>query len=226
MNKNLSILAIILVLLGIAGYVLYQNVESNSKEDLMVTTTVTAVEQNKNAGSPLDAELNKEVQENQDSKIVENKWEGTHIMADGTIMTKAGEKVSGAIILANGEIRMSDATIVTPAFDLRNNGDTSNAVVDAPKHVVIDVVGIDFEYDIKQIKVKKGDTVTINFKSNQGFHDWAIDEFRAFTKRVNEGEGITSVTFIADKVGTFQYYCSVMNHRQMGMLGYLIVEER
>ena len=90
--------------------------------------------------------------------------------------------------------------------------------------MVIDVVGIDFEYDIKQIKVKKGDTVTINFKSDKGFHDWVVDEFDAATERVNEG-GTTSVTFVADKVGTFQYYCSVMSHRQMGMVGYLIIEE-
>jgi len=34
----------------------------------------------------------------------------------------------------------------------------------------------------------------------------------------------TSVTFVADKTGTFEYYCSVGNHRAQGMVGKLIVE--
>jgi nitrite reductase (NO-forming) len=143
-------------------------------------------------------------------------------------MNKDGKEVTGASIRADGKIQLSDGTIVTPAFDLRSTTDSRPTPVTTKpsEHVVIDVAGIDFEYDIKQIKVKKGDTVTINFKSNKGFHDWVVDEFNAATERVTEKDGITSVTFVADKVGTFQYYCSVMNHRQMGMIGYLIVEEK
>ncbi len=89
--------------------------------------------------------------------------------------------------------------------------------------VVVEISGKNFEYDVTEIKVSQGDTVTINFTSTSGFHDWVVDEFDAKTAQVNAG-GETSVTFVADKAGTYEYYCSVGNHRAQGMVGTLIVE--
>lgn len=85
------------------------------------------------------------------------------------------------------------------------------------------VGGVNFVFDLKEIRVKKGDTVTINFTSNGGLHDWGVGEFSARTSRVNSGSS-SSVTFVADKAGTFEYYCNVGNHRAQGMIGNLIVE--
>ena len=73
------------------------------------------------------------------------------------------------------------------------------------------------------IKVKKGDTVTINFMNKEGIHDWVIDEFGVRTPKIQAGQS-ASVTFVADKTGTFEYYCSVGSHRARGMRGNLIVE--
>ena len=70
--------------------------------------------------------------------------------------------------------------------------------------------------------VNEGDTVRIEFTSGQGFHDLVVDEFGAATSQVKDGES-TSVEFKTDKKGTFEYYCSVGSHRQMGMKGNLIV---
>jgi plastocyanin len=86
------------------------------------------------------------------------------------------------------------------------------------------LTGKNFAFSQKEIRVKKGDTVTINFESTNGFHDWTVDEFNAKTQQVEVGTK-TSVTFVADKVGTFEYYCSVGSHRQAGMVGILAVEE-
>ena len=72
------------------------------------------------------------------------------------------------------------------------------------------------------IVVNEGDKVRIELKSGQGFHDWIVDEFNAATPRVKDGES-TFVEFIANKKGTFEYYCSVGEHRQMGMKGSLII---
>ena len=83
--------------------------------------------------------------------------------------------------------------------------------------------GKNFSFDKTEIKVKKGDKVTINFTSADGFHDVVIDEFSAKTERVRTG-GTSSMTFVADKTGTFEYYCSVGQHRMNGMVGKLIVE--
>jgi len=74
-----------------------------------------------------------------------------------------------------------------------------------------------------EIKVQKGDRIHIEFESTSGFHDWVIDEFDAATQKVSEGE-TTSVDFIATETGTFEYYCSVGNHRAQGMKGNFIVE--
>src|SRR3989344_9570471 len=72
------------------------------------------------------------------------------------------------------------------------------------------------------IVVNEGDKVRIELKSGQGFHDWVVDEFNVATPRVKDEES-TFVEFIADKKGTFEYYCSVGEHRQMGMKGSLII---
>ncbi len=86
-----------------------------------------------------------------------------------------------------------------------------------------DITGKNFAFSQSEIRVKKGDNVRINFTSTDGFHDWSIEGFNASTKQVNTGES-ASVEFVAGKAGTFEYYCSVGNHRQLGMKGNLLVE--
>lgn len=85
------------------------------------------------------------------------------------------------------------------------------------------VEGFNFKFSPSEIRVKKGDTVKIVFKNTGGFHDWVVDEFSAKTKALKAPEEET-ITFVADKAGTFEYYCSIGSHRQMGMKGNLIVE--
>lgn len=80
-----------------------------------------------------------------------------------------------------------------------------------------------FKFNLKEIKVNKGDTVKIHLVNKGGFHDWVLDEFNAKTDTI-QGDQTADIEFVADKVGTFEYYCSVGNHRQMGMKGNLIVE--
>lgn len=85
------------------------------------------------------------------------------------------------------------------------------------------IVGGNYKFDVKEIKVKKGDMVKIIFKNEEGMHDFVLDEFNAKTNVLKEGEEET-LTFVADKSGTFEYYCSVGQHRKMGMVGKLVVE--
>lgn len=88
---------------------------------------------------------------------------------------------------------------------------------------VYEISGKNFSFDIKEIRVQKNDTVIIKFTSTDGFHDFVIDEFDARTEKIKTGD-TTSVTFIANKTGTFEYYCSVGSHRVSGMTGKIIVE--
>ncbi len=74
-----------------------------------------------------------------------------------------------------------------------------------------------------EIRVKQGDKLRITFTNSGGTHDWVVDEFDARTKIVQTGESDT-IAFVVDKKGTFEFYCSLMDHRAKGMVGKLIVE--
>ena len=107
------------------------------------------------------------------------------------------------------------------ATETSTTNDTKNGTQMTPT-VTIDLTGKNYSFSKKEIRVKEGDAVAINFTSESGFHDWVVDEFNARTKQVQTGNS-SSVTFVADKKGTFEYYCSVGQHRANGMFGKLIV---
>ena len=71
--------------------------------------------------------------------------------------------------------------------------------------------------------MKKGETVELAFRSLDAIHDFNLDEFEAQTNQIGEGEEEV-IEFTVNKVGTFEFYCSVANHRQMGMKGKFVVE--
>ena len=85
------------------------------------------------------------------------------------------------------------------------------------------ITGSNFSFSDEEIRVNEGDTVRVTFVNSEGTHDWKLDEFGAATKVLNGG-GQDTVEFVANKKGSFEYYCSVGTHRQMGMKGTLIVE--
>jgi plastocyanin len=86
------------------------------------------------------------------------------------------------------------------------------------------VEGSNMKFVPSTMEVKKGDTVKITFKNVDGFHDFVIDEFKVKTKQIKSPSEET-VEFVADKAGSFEYYCSVGKHREMGMKGTLTVKE-
>ena len=86
------------------------------------------------------------------------------------------------------------------------------------------VAATNFAFTPKEIRVKAGDTVRVTLTNNGTMpHDWKVDAFNAATKVITNGQTDT-VQFVASKAGTYEYYCSVGTHRQMGMVGTLIVE--
>jgi plastocyanin len=113
------------------------------------------------------------------------------------------------------------------AMDTMDASDAAPAdaasMMSAEADVVIDMRGANFAFSTKEIRVKEGDVVTINFTADDMQHDWVVDAFDARTAIVPAGQS-SSVTFVADKKGTFEYYCSVGQHRANGMVGTLIVE--
>lgn len=84
------------------------------------------------------------------------------------------------------------------------------------------VEGTNFAFSPTEITVNKGDTVKITFKDNDGMHNLVIDGYKLSTNIISGGSQDT-VQFVADKAGSFEYYCSVANHRDQGMSGTLVV---
>jgi nitrosocyanin len=79
-----------------------------------------------------------------------------------------------------------------------------------------------FSFDPDTITVNTGDKVKINIRSLDVMHGFAIDEF-GVNEQLPPLQTVT-VEFVADKTGTFRFYCSVPcgpGHREMS--GQLIV---
>lgn len=76
-----------------------------------------------------------------------------------------------------------------------------------------------FEFDLKEIKVNKGDTVKITLKNTEGNH--AV-KFDGYNKEVKADD---TLSFVANKTGEFQYECSIFcGAGHSDMVGKLIVE--
>lgn len=132
------------------------------------------------------------------------------------------------LVTATPTTSASPASSTSPSPTAKNSASPKVSPTTTPKTTqsavkTFTVSGNNFAFDVKEIKVKKGDTVKIVFKNTTGFHDWVIDEFNARTQKIQGGQSET-IQFVADKTGTFEYYCSVGTHRQQGMKGNLIVE--
>ena len=127
----------------------------------------------------------------------------------------------------NGDVTGEQATPSAEPGDTTEDGammEEGTSVDSAQGEVkVFEISGENFKFSLGEIKVKEGDRVKIVFTNSGGFHDWVIDEFDVSTPQIETGETV-EVEFVADKKGTFEYYCSVGSHRQLGMRGNLVVE--
>ncbi|MEK9158145.1 MAG: cupredoxin domain-containing protein [Patescibacteria group bacterium] len=137
--------------------------------------------------------------------------------------------VGGAyLIWGKGDEVVDDYASPTPTMSASPSPTVSASSSASPTGSVVSVktftvLGAPYTFTPAQIKVKKGDTVKIIFKNTAGTHDWKLDEFGAATGTVPAGQEKT-IQFVASKTGTFEYYCSIGNHRQLGMKGTLVVE--
>lgn len=77
-------------------------------------------------------------------------------------------------------------------------------------------------FSLKEMRVKKGDIVRVKVTNTKGVHDFTLDEF-GIKKDTPLNQEVT-IEFVADKTGTFEYYCSMPGHRARGQWGKLIVE--
>ena len=86
----------------------------------------------------------------------------------------------------------------------------------------IKVEGNNFRFTPSEIQVKQGDKIKVALTAKDMPHDFDLDELGVNGAVAQPGETV-EVEFVADKVGEFEYYCSVGQHRAKGMVGKLTV---
>ena len=119
---------------------------------------------------------------------------------------------------------MSDDLTGSGSMDTMMEGDKGSDTMmeNSVKEFTVDAQN--YSFSPATMTVKKGDNVKITLVNKGGTHDLVVDEFGVSTPRTTTGQTAT-IEFVADKVGSFEYYCSVGNHRAMGMWGTLKVTE-
>jgi len=148
---------------------------------------------------------------------------GDSLAQDSDVIEEGTEEVMEEKMEKSDDAMMKDDTVMEGSeHDSSMEGAEGGDVMESSA-VSFHLSGSNFKFDTTEIRVKEGDTVTVNFEASEGFHDWVVDEFDAATEQVRPGTP-TSVTFVASKKGEFEYYCSVGDHRAKGMVGKLIVE--
>lgn len=128
----------------------------------------------------------------------------------------------------NGEqTYLTPSTYATPNTSTSTGSTGSQQVATSsptvlPETKSFTVTGQNFSFSPATMTVKKGDKVRITFQNQSGTHDLVVDGYNVRTKVLSGGQSET-IEFTANQSGSFEYYCSVGSHRQMGMKGTLIV---
>lgn len=88
----------------------------------------------------------------------------------------------------------------------------------------IEVTGTEYAFSPGALSLTKGQKVRLTFR-NMGRmpHNFVVDELGISTKTIQGGQSET-FEFTPSEVGIFAFYCSISNHRLMGMEGSLEVK--
>ncbi len=146
------------------------------------------------------------------------------IIAIGVWFRMGGGTATPSVSPTDDMSAMPSASIsIAPSSSLSPSKSPSASSTVSSQVKSFTITGQNFSFDPSSITVKKGDTVKITFKNASGFHDLRIEGYDLKTPMIQGGK-TADITFVADKAGQFVYYCSVGNHRAMGMQGTLIVQ--
>lgn len=141
------------------------------------------------------------------------------IIGLGYFLTQKNRSTDSNLELTTQD-EIQDDSMSNPSLSTENQSTGTAATSDSS---VITVEGGAFYFKPNVIKAKLGQKVTIEFKNAGGSHDFTIDELNVKTKTIGSGD-TAKVEFTPSKTGSFEFYCSISNHRQMGMTGTLTVE--
>lgn len=107
--------------------------------------------------------------------------------------------------------------------EIRDNNEVVSDENYIPVTREFSIEATDYAFSLGEIRVRKGDTIKLSFKNKEGSHSFVINEFSVNSGEILEG-GAKEIEFIADKGGSFEYYCNIGDHRSQGMNGKLIID--
>ncbi|MEK7521577.1 MAG: cupredoxin domain-containing protein, partial [Patescibacteria group bacterium] len=81
------------------------------------------------------------------------------------------------------------------------------------------IAGDEYSFSPANVTLKKGTTYRLTFKNTGNApHNYVSDELGVSTATIKGGEAVTAEV-TPQKTGTFEVYCSVGNHEDLGMVG-------
>lgn len=136
-----------------------------------------------------------------------------------------GTGIFVAVIVIAVIIRIQKPNLVTPAVVALQKMEMAAAVAPhTPTILSFDVDANNGKFIPSKLVAGKGDTVRIHFMNLDGVHNLKIDAWNISTQDLQAG-GEDTITFVADKVGTFTYYSSLNAGILHSMKGSLVVTD-
>ncbi len=101
-----------------------------------------------------------------------------------------------------------------------HDGDT---MMEAEVNEIV-VEASNFEFTPSAFSVKAGDKVSLTLKVVEGFHDLVIEELDGVATNQIQADGEETIEFtVPEGVDSLTFFCSVGNHRALGMEGTITV---
>lgn len=133
--------------------------------------------------------------------------------------------IAGVVLIGRGNKQTPVATLTqapltpTPSPSAE---EVSTPEEDKVQEITLEVQ--EYSFSKESLTIKKGQKVRLTLV-NKGkmSHDFVVERMNVTTELAGAGESVT-VEFTISDAGTYNFYCSVGNHRAMGMEGKLNVE--
>jgi len=115
------------------------------------------------------------------------------------------------------------AAIAIVAFALAGGVYAADQAIDASAQKV-EVVGRNVAFEPAEIRIRAGQWTVVRFtNADPIFHDWMVEGLANIDAGARPGQ-TSSLRFVIDRPGTYEYLCTVPGHAEAGMIGTLIVE--
>lgn len=110
--------------------------------------------------------------------------------------------------------------------ELRKVAPLEGDMINDATEQVVELMLSDYSFTPSKLTAKAGSTLRVKLDTTKGMHDFVIDDLNVQSKTMSSGESDEVVINIpSDAKGkSYEFYCSIMNHRQMGMKGTLVIE--